>query len=117
MEERILISDQFDPAGKREVVEFLKGYVTPHKQELIEKVLNQRTRLITLVMEDIFKPHNASANPVPVARPSATEGIRLLREAKISARAGVVWRPLLVLIFHRWCRSAGLTSSFLRRTT
>lgn len=61
MEERILISDGFDPDGKKNVVEFLKKYVTPHKQELIEKVLAQRTRFITLVMEDIFKPHNASA--------------------------------------------------------
>ncbi|MEL6561143.1 MAG: RNA methyltransferase [Bacteroidota bacterium] len=61
MEERNLISDHFDAAGKKEVVKFLKGYVTTHKQQLIEKVLNQRTRFITLVMEDIFKPHNASA--------------------------------------------------------
>lgn len=61
MEERNLISDHFDAEGKRDVVNFLKGYVTAHKQQLIEKVLDQRTRLITLVMEDIFKPHNASA--------------------------------------------------------
>ena len=61
MEERILISDNIDPVGKKNVVEFLKEYITPHKQELVEKVHGQRTRLVTLVLEDIFKPHNASA--------------------------------------------------------
>ncbi len=61
MEERILISDDFSLKEKTKVVEFLRGYITSHKQELIEKVLAQRTRFITLVMEDIFKPHNASA--------------------------------------------------------
>ncbi|WP_339922458.1 RNA methyltransferase [uncultured Cyclobacterium sp.] len=40
---------------------YLSDYVTPHKKELIDKVLGKRTRYITLVLENIYKPHNASA--------------------------------------------------------
>ncbi|MHA7128603.1 TrmH family RNA methyltransferase [Algoriphagus namhaensis] len=41
--------------------EYLKVYVTAHKQQKIREVLGQRTRHFTLVLEDIYKPHNASA--------------------------------------------------------
>ncbi|UJP64092.1 TrmH family RNA methyltransferase [Mongoliitalea daihaiensis] len=41
--------------------EYLSHYVTPHKRQLIEAVLAQRTRYFTVVLEDIYKPHNASA--------------------------------------------------------
>ena len=41
--------------------EYLTQYVTPHKRQLIEQVLAQRTRYFTVVLEDIYKPHNASA--------------------------------------------------------
>ena len=40
---------------------YLSDYVTPHKKDLIDKVLAKRTRYITLVLENIYKPHNASA--------------------------------------------------------
>ncbi|MCB0497729.1 MAG: RNA methyltransferase [Cyclobacteriaceae bacterium] len=43
------------------LIEFLKPYVTEHKQKLVEKVLEQRTRHITVVLENIYHPHNASA--------------------------------------------------------
>lgn len=61
MEENRLISDDFSPELKKQIVEFLSSYVTPNKQHLIEQVLSKRTRHLTVVMEDIFKPHNASA--------------------------------------------------------
>lgn len=41
--------------------QYLKDYVTPHKRQLIEQVLAKRTRYFTVVLEDIYKPHNASA--------------------------------------------------------
>ncbi len=44
-----------------EFLEYLKGYITPHKIKLIDKILNQRTRYFTVILENIFKPHNASA--------------------------------------------------------
>ncbi|GHN03073.1 tRNA (guanosine(18)-2'-O)-methyltransferase [Cytophagales bacterium WSM2-2] len=39
----------------------LSQYVTDHKKGFIEKVLNERTRHVTLVLEDIFQSQNASA--------------------------------------------------------
>lgn len=43
------------------LLEYLGQYITEHKKSVMEKVLSQRTRFITVVLEDIFKPHNASA--------------------------------------------------------
>ncbi|MFC3414732.1 TrmH family RNA methyltransferase [Algoriphagus hitonicola] len=43
------------------LLEYFSEYITPHKRELMEKVLDQRTRFFTVVLEDIYKPHNASA--------------------------------------------------------
>lgn len=37
------------------------NYITDHKKTLIEEVLRHRTRFITVVLEDIYQPHNASA--------------------------------------------------------
>lgn len=42
-------------------LEYLKQYITPHKLSRIEEVLASRTRYFTVVLEDIYKPHNASA--------------------------------------------------------
>jgi tRNA (guanosine-2'-O-)-methyltransferase len=36
-------------------------YITDHKKDFIEKVLSERTRHITLVLEDIYQSQNASA--------------------------------------------------------
>lgn len=46
---------------KQELVEYLGQFITTHKKSVIERVLAQRTRFFTVVLEDIFKPHNASA--------------------------------------------------------
>ena len=42
-------------------LDYLSQYITDNKKSVMEKVLAQRTRFITVVLEDIFKPHNASA--------------------------------------------------------
>ncbi len=47
--------------GDHELVAYLGQYITAHKKSAIERVLAQRTRFFTVVLEDIFKPHNASA--------------------------------------------------------
>ncbi len=44
-----------------EFLAYLGQYITAHKKSAIERVLAQRTRFFTVVLEDIFKPHNASA--------------------------------------------------------
>ena len=43
------------------LLEYLGLYITEHKKTVMEQVLNKRTRFLTVVLEDIFKPHNASA--------------------------------------------------------
>lgn len=43
------------------LLDYLGQYITPHKKKVMERVLAKRTRHITVVLEDIFKPHNASA--------------------------------------------------------
>ena len=40
---------------------YLSDYVTDNKKDRFEDVLNQRTRHLTVVLEDLFKAHNASA--------------------------------------------------------
>ena len=39
----------------------MEAFVTDHRRDLMTRVLAQRTRHITLVFEDIDKPHNVSA--------------------------------------------------------
>jgi tRNA (guanosine-2'-O-)-methyltransferase len=43
------------------LINYLGQYITQHKKSVMERVLSQRTRFFTVVLEDIFKPHNASA--------------------------------------------------------
>ncbi|GAB2610920.1 TrmH family RNA methyltransferase [Belliella aquatica] len=46
---------------EKEFLNYLSGYITPHKMALMEEILAKRTRYFTVVLEDIYKPHNASA--------------------------------------------------------
>lgn len=39
----------------------LAAYITDNKRELFERIAPQRTRHVTVVLEDIYQPHNASA--------------------------------------------------------
>ncbi len=43
------------------LIEHLAPFVTTHKKEVIEQVLAKRTRYLTVVLEDIYHSHNASA--------------------------------------------------------
>jgi tRNA (guanosine-2'-O-)-methyltransferase len=43
------------------LIEFLSQFVTSSRLELFKSVLEERTDYITVVLEDIFHPHNASA--------------------------------------------------------
>ncbi len=44
-----------------ELIEFLGEYVTENKRSKIEAALDERTRHVTVVLEEIYQPHNASA--------------------------------------------------------
>jgi len=41
--------------------EYLSRFISDHKKEFVERVLDQRTRHITMVLEDIYQSQNASA--------------------------------------------------------
>lgn len=46
---------------KKKLLEHLLTFITDNRRELFMKVIAQRTRHITVVLEDIYQPHNASA--------------------------------------------------------
>jgi tRNA (guanosine-2'-O-)-methyltransferase len=46
---------------KKELMENLLGFVTDNKINLFDKIIRNRTRYITVVLEDIYQSHNASA--------------------------------------------------------
>ncbi len=50
-----------DPAVKKELIHYLSGFLTPHRLEKMQSILNSRTRYLTVVLEDIYQSHNASA--------------------------------------------------------
>ncbi len=46
---------------EQKLLNFLLEYITPERKAKFETVLSRRTRHLTVVLEDIFQPHNASA--------------------------------------------------------
>lgn len=40
---------------------YFQSFLTDHKRDLFDQVLAERTRHLTVVLEDLFHPHNASA--------------------------------------------------------
>ncbi len=50
-----------DQETKKEVFAFLSTYLTDQRKQLFDQVIQYRTRHITVVLEDIYQPHNASA--------------------------------------------------------
>ena len=49
------------PLNNKPFLEFLRPFITPHKREVIRANLLRRTRFLTIVLEDLFHAHNASA--------------------------------------------------------
>ena len=47
--------------NRQEITEFLSSFITEHKRDLIETVLARRTKFISVALEDIYQPQNASA--------------------------------------------------------
>lgn len=50
-----------DQAVRHELTAYLATFLTERRAARIEAVLAQRTRHLTLVLEDVYQPHNASA--------------------------------------------------------
>ena len=47
--------------GPDKLIRQLSGIITPRRGKLFSEILDNRTRYLTLVLEDIFQPLNASA--------------------------------------------------------
>lgn len=45
----------------KELLSYLSAFITKERKEKIDKILPQRTKYITAVLENIYQPHNASA--------------------------------------------------------
>lgn len=50
-----------DRETKRRLLEFLETMITENRKRKFGEIVANRTRYITIVLEDIFQPHNASA--------------------------------------------------------
>lgn len=50
-----------DHHTRERLISHLSGYITPQRFTKMQQVLNERTRHLCVVMEDIYQPHNASA--------------------------------------------------------
>lgn len=48
-------------AEEREILKYLQGFLTPQRRDRFEEVLVQRTRLLRVVLEDVYQPYNQSA--------------------------------------------------------
>ncbi len=45
-----------------ELINYLGQYITENKRSKIEAALEQRTRRVTILLEEVYQPHNASAS-------------------------------------------------------
>lgn len=45
----------------KELLAYLEAFITPRRQELFEKVANQRTNYVTVATQDVYQLHNTSA--------------------------------------------------------
>ncbi len=43
------------------LITYLESFLTPRRKALFQQVLQNRTRYLTVVLEDLYQPHNASA--------------------------------------------------------
>ena len=46
---------------QQKLIQYLSTFITQERLDLFIKNLNYRTRYLTVVLEDIFQPQNASA--------------------------------------------------------
>lgn len=44
-----------------QIIEYFQSFLSDHKKSLFEEIIRDRTRHITVVLEDLFHPHNTSA--------------------------------------------------------
>ncbi len=47
--------------NNKELLEYLSGFMSENKMELFDKIIPERTKHVTVALEDIYQPQNASA--------------------------------------------------------
>ncbi|MCK4920388.1 MAG: RNA methyltransferase [Bacteroidales bacterium] len=45
----------------KKLIKYLEGFITKKRSELFDNILQNRTRYVTVILEDIYQSHNASA--------------------------------------------------------
>ncbi len=55
------IPENYTLTEKNKLLNYLLTFISENKQQKFREIILHRTRHITIVMEDIFQPHNASA--------------------------------------------------------
>src|SRR5689334_22051721 len=53
--------EYMDIQQKKDLITYLSSYVTENKLTKMEQVVAHRTRHVTILLEDVFQSHNASA--------------------------------------------------------
>jgi tRNA (guanosine-2'-O-)-methyltransferase len=81
---------------KDKLIQYLQQFVTERRLKLFETRLENRTRYLTIVLEDIFQPHNASA----VLRSCECFGVQDLHI--IENRNAYRINPDVALGSHKW---------------
>jgi len=56
-----MLAESLDSKTRADLIDYLGEFITDNKREKFEEVLKYRTRHVTVVLEDIYQPHNASA--------------------------------------------------------
>ena len=46
---------------QQKIIDYLSGFINEERRERLQQVLGERTRHITVVLEDVYQPQNASA--------------------------------------------------------
>jgi len=50
-----------NPGTQSKLLDYLFGFITPERRKKFENLIRMRTRYLTIVLEDIYQSHNASA--------------------------------------------------------
>src|SRR5689334_19333327 len=55
------MNNSSSPEYKQALLTYLEEFITESKQQKFDKIARNRTRYVTVVLEDIYQAHNASA--------------------------------------------------------
>ena len=107
MQKELELALALPPEQRRALADFLAQFVTEHKKALMSAALAQRTRYVTVVLEEIYQPHNASAcirscDCFGVQDVHIIEGVNPYRINKEIALGAAQW-----LTLHRYGRPGG----------